>query len=100
MAMVKKLASIGCTHEEIAAALDVCSLTLIRRPKFVEFFKKGQELMKVSLRRAQYTSAVTKGNVAMLIWMGKQYLGQRERTEISGQDGLIKIYAGIDVNKV
>jgi hypothetical protein len=33
-----------------------------------------------SLRRMQYESA-TKGNIAMQIWLGKQYLGQRDNLD-------------------
>jgi hypothetical protein len=33
-----------------------------------------------SLRRLQYEAAKT-GNVTMQIWLGKQWLGQKDRTE-------------------
>ena len=35
----------------------------------------------MSLRRAQYQKALD-GNPTMLIWLGKQILGQRERVDI------------------
>ena len=34
----------------------------------------------MSIRRMQYGSA-EKGSVAMMIWLGKQYLGQKEKVE-------------------
>jgi hypothetical protein len=40
---------------------------------------KGREALKQSLRRAQLTVALN-GNPTMLIWLGKQYLGQSENT--------------------
>ena len=38
--------------------------------------------MKSSLRRFQYTSAKS-GSVPMQIWMGKQYLGQRDKNDVT-----------------
>ncbi len=37
----------------------------------------------ISLRRMQFKKAQV-GNVPMLIWLGKQYLGQSEKHELSG----------------
>ena len=39
-------------------------------------FKKYSGQGKLSLRRKQYMKAVHEGNVPLLIWLGKQYLGQ------------------------
>ena len=36
----------------------------------------------MSLRRAQWKSAKS-GNVTMQIWLGKQWLGQKEQSEVS-----------------
>lgn len=36
----------------------------------------------ISLRRAQWMSAVQDRNVTMMIWLGKQYLGQKDRFEM------------------
>jgi hypothetical protein len=41
---------------------------------------KGRENLKQSLRRWQIQSA-QKGNIAMLIWLGKQYLDQSDKIE-------------------
>jgi len=59
----------------MAAFLDCGKRTLERR--YGAVIEKGREGMKLSLRRMQYQTA-DKGNVAMQIWLGKQYLGQRE----------------------
>jgi hypothetical protein len=75
--MVEKLAHIQCTHVEIASALNVSVDTLTRNPHFAEVFKRGAEGGRKSLRRMQFESA-NKGNIAMQIWLGKQYLGQSE----------------------
>lgn len=81
---VRALAGIGCTHEEIAAVLKCSPDTLTRR--FADALKEGKEHAKASLRRMQWQAAEN-GNVAMLIWLGKQLLGQRDyqRLEHSGE---------------
>ena len=84
----KKMAMIMCTQEEIAAVLDVSVRTLERSKQFCQVFKKGQETGKASLRRMQYKAA-EEGNVTAQIWLGKQYLGQKDmsRQELTGRDG-------------
>jgi hypothetical protein len=84
--MVQDLASIGCKVIEIAKLLDVSEDTLNRR--FAVEIAKGKENLKMSLRRWQLESA-KKGNVTMLIWLGKQYLEQKDKIEnsITGENG-------------
>ena len=74
--LVTKLAKINCTMAEIAAVVG-CSVDTLER-RFAEVIKKGQEEGKSSLRRLQWLQA-EKGNANMLIWLGKQWLGQRDR---------------------
>jgi hypothetical protein len=75
--LVEKLAHIQCTQAEIAATLGVSVDTLARHKHFAETYKRGGEGGRKSLRRMQFESA-TKGNIAMQIWLGKQYLGQSD----------------------
>lgn len=82
-----KLASILCTDEEIAAVLDVSADTLTRR--FAEALKRGRQVGKKSLRRKQFQLAM-KGDRTMLIWLGKQHLGQTDKVE-QAHDGGIKV---------
>jgi hypothetical protein len=72
---VEELAAIDCTYEEMAAVLDCSTKTLKRR--FGPLIEKGRESGKTSLRRAQFKAAIG-GNVTMLIWLGKQRLGQAD----------------------
>lgn len=91
---VEKLCALQCTQEEVAQFCQVTVDTLNSRCKdeqgmsFSEFFDLKRGTGKVSLRRAQWQLA-HKGNATMLIWLGKQYLGQRDRAlhEHSGPDG-------------
>ena len=78
--MVEKLANIQCTQEEIASFLGVSVRTLQRDEDFCRIYKKGQENGKMSLRRIQFKLA--EKNTSMAIFLGKQYLGQRDNVEV------------------
>lgn len=73
---VEILASMMCSIEEIAHVMGCDRGTLADR--FSTAIAKGRSLGKISLRRAQFKSA-TRGNAVMLIWLGKQYLGQTDK---------------------
>jgi hypothetical protein len=81
--IVKKLCAIQCTGEEIAGVIGVSYDTVVARIQeeygitFPEYIKRHSPDGKVSLRRKQYQVAMN-GNATMLIWLGKQYLNQRE----------------------
>lgn len=77
---VERLAGIMCTQEEIANYLDLSVRTLLRDERFCHIYKKGIDDGRMSIRRQQYKSAQG-GNVTMQIWLGKQYLNQRDRNE-------------------
>jgi len=79
---VEKLASYGLTNKEISEALGYDENTLKRN--FEIFLIKGKANLKERLRRKQIQVAM-QGNVTMLIWLGKQYLGQTEKVEESGE---------------
>ena len=72
---VQKLAQIGCKDKEIAEWFGIDSNTL--RYNFSVELLKGRESLKHSLRRAQISVALN-GNPTMLIWLGKNLLGQSE----------------------
>lgn len=74
---LKKLAAIQCTTAEMAAVLGVSSDTLERR--FAAIIKDGRENGRMSLKRKQFEVAMS-GNTTMLIWLGKQWLNQRDKT--------------------
>lgn len=74
--MVEKLAGIQCTQQEIASFLGCSVDTLQRDETFCGIYKKGMENGKMSLRRIQYKLA--EKNPTMAIWLGKQYLGQKD----------------------
>lgn len=83
---VRKLSLLQCTQNEIASFLGVSVDTLLRRKEFCVLHKKGMEEGRMSLRRLQWKKAQD-GNTTMLIWLGKQYLGQSDKQEMTGKDG-------------
>ena len=87
---VERLAAIMCTQEEIANHLDISVRTLLRDDTFCHIYKKGLDEGKMSIRRQQYKSALS-GNVTMQIWLGTQYLNQRDRNEITNKETVDKL---------
>ncbi|HUX65577.1 MAG TPA: hypothetical protein VMV42_00385 [archaeon] len=86
---VFKLASIGLTYGEIAVVEECDPSTLTKRLSHV--IKKGHERRNASLRRKQFEVAMS-GNVGMLVWLGKQYLDQRDKQEVTnGPDPLAEL---------
>lgn len=72
---VFRLAQIGCKNQEIADWFGVDENTLTYN--FSVELLKGRESLKQSLRQAQIRLALN-GNATMLIWLGKNILGQQE----------------------
>ena len=77
---VERLAGLGCTNTEIASFFDVGEHII--RKSYAEYLTKGRDKGKIRLRQWQLKSA-ERGNVAMLIWLGKQMLGQTDKQEIT-----------------
>lgn len=75
---------IGCTNDEIATLLGISRTTfyehMSRDPKIGEAIDAGRNQGKATLRRLQWAAA-QKGNTTMLIWLGKQMLGQKDKVE-------------------
>ncbi len=92
----EKLASYQCTMLEIAAFFDMTDDTLRTRLKehyglnFQEWFEIYSAKGKMSIRREQFNMA-EKGSVPMLIWLGKNYLGQSDNVEKPGKEELYQL---------
>lgn len=86
----EKLCGIQCTLEEIANIMDCSADTVERWCKrtydlgFADAYKKYSSDGKASLRRIQFRLA--EKSAAMAIWLGKQYLGQRDRDIADAMD--------------
>jgi len=86
--MVEKLAGIQCTQQEIASFLGCSVDTLQRDETFCGIYKKGMDSGKMSLRRTQFKLA--EKNPTMALWLGKQYLGQKDNIEVESTQ-LVKV---------
>jgi hypothetical protein len=101
--LIEALCQSQCTQDEIAAHLDV-SLSSLERVcrrdkgmKFDAFFKQKRKRGFVSLRHKQYQIAIG-GNVTMLIWLGKQWLGQTDKQVVTTKDATPK-ESPVDIEK-
>ena len=73
---VTKLAQMGGTNEDISAIIGISERAL--SVHFREILKTARANLHISLRTAQVQSAVIDRNPSMLVWLGKNYLKQRE----------------------
>ncbi len=89
--LVEELARLHVPKKEIAAIVGCSVDTLDRR--FAAIIDKGNAAGKTKLRRLQMEAA-ERGNVTMLIWLGKQMLGQSDRPQTDS------ILHDIDLNKL
>ena len=80
---VRKLAAIHCTVDEIADVMAVSRDTIYRNYK--NELDMGRAEGKMTLR-ADQLKAARNGSGAMLIWLGKQILGQKDQQEIAVVD--------------
>lgn len=89
--VLEGLCRIHCTQAECASVFGVSIDTLAARIReefdltFPEYYKQFDGSGKASLRRAQMSKALS-GNATMLIWMGKQLLGQRDKIDTTTTD--------------
>lgn len=83
----ERLCEMQCTNREICEFFRTTDKTLSAWCKrtygqgFDEIYKELRGAGKVSLRRMQWRAA--ENNVTMLIWLGKQYLGQTDKQAVS-----------------
>jgi len=89
--LIRKLAKIQCTQEEIAAVCG-CSVDTLDR-NYAEIIKDGKEDGKASLRRLQFKIAES-GNASMSIFLGKVYLNQKDESYSAPQYSQIIVERG------
>jgi AraC-like DNA-binding protein len=80
--LIAKLASIQCTNKEIAEVVGISEGALARR--FGKVIEKNKQQGRQSLRRSQWQKAHD-GDTRMMIFLGKQYLNQKDNPE-DGED--------------
>ena len=96
----ESLCGLQCTKEEICSFFDVTDKTLENWCKrtykagFSEVFKQKRGKGKISLRRSQFRLAEKNANMA--IWLGKQYLGQKDNIDVTSDDVIKKLDEVLD----
>lgn len=79
------LAGMQCTYEEIAAVFGIKKRQFIDRIQaestLKEIIEDGWANGRASIRRQQF-KMLMEGNATMAVWLGKQYLGQRDQASI------------------
>jgi hypothetical protein len=86
--LVEDLLGIQCTKVEVCDILKISDDTISRRCKsefgltYAEYSDQKGSKGRVSLRRKQYELAMS-GDRVMLIWLGKQYLKQSDKQELT-----------------
>jgi hypothetical protein len=88
---LEKLCSLQCTDAEIADWFGVSTRTIEtrrKRPEFAQVMQRGRSKGRISVRRAQM-KMLDSGNGTMGVWLGKQFLGQRDvlTNQHVGKDG-------------
>ena len=81
--LVEGMASVGATNIEIAEFAGCSVDTLTRR--FADVLTKSRAGMRVRLRQLQWKAAAA-GDRTMLIWLGKQELGQKDKSDVTSDD--------------
>jgi len=97
----------GCSGREIAAQLGVHENTLYMRCKeeknvdFVAFKQEKQAAGDAMLKAVQFEEAVTNRDKTMMVWLGKQRLGQRDRFENTNKNLNAEVKdLGIDIDNL
>lgn len=97
------LCAIQCTQEEICSVLNCNTDTLNSWCKktygvnFSEIFKEKRQGGKASLRRMQWKLA--EKNATMGIWLGKQYLEQKDNIDVNANQKIERIEIVNDLPK-
>jgi hypothetical protein len=79
---IKVLARCHCPDTEIAAFMGVAERTIQRH--FGALLKEEREAGRANLRSWQFAAA-QRGNITMMIWLGKQLLGQRDKSDVRAE---------------
>lgn len=91
----EKLCGMQCTLEEIAGFFECCDDTInnwcqeVYGDNFSGVFKRKSVGGKISLRRTQFK--IAEKNASMAIFLGKQYLGQKDVIETDNTHEISKV---------
>jgi len=96
LAILHGLGKVQCTWREVAAVLRIDQSTLTRFfqafPEAREVYEDGLAVGCRSLRRTQFRLA--QSSATMAIFLGKQYLGQTDKSEVEHTGGIDHAFVG------
>ena len=81
---LEKLAAMHCTQQEVAAFFNTTRKTIslkLRQEPYKSAWERGWGKGNISLRRKQFQAAEA-GDRTMLVWLGKQWLGQTDKSQV------------------
>ena len=87
LARIDELAEAQCKDTTIAEALEIDPDTFKRH--FAERTRQKRALGKATVMQKQYKGCMQPGAVTERIWWGKQHLEQKDRQDISSDDGAL-----------
>ena len=83
---VYRLSTYGCTMEEMSDFFQIDRETL--KYNFLNYIRQGESGLRVRLRKKQIEIALD-GNPTMLIWLGKNLLGQTDAPQANENDRVL-----------
>lgn len=99
---VDRLLQANCTGTQIASRLGIHADTLYRacqnehKVDFTAYSQQKREHGDTLLNEQQFALAM-KGNLGMLIWLGKQRLGQQDKTKNENETKVTVLKAEVEV---
>jgi hypothetical protein len=79
--LIEELAYVGCPYDEIATLLNTSASAIQKYYKSI--INRSEVRWRFDLRKAQIINGLdNKGSASMLIWLGKQYLSQKEDPQL------------------
>lgn len=102
---LEKLCALQCTDEDIADWFGVSTRTVEtrrKRPEFAQAMQRGRSKGRISVRRAQM-KMLDSGNGTMGVWLGKQFLGQRDvltNQHVGSDGGPIQVACKLDFSRL
>ena len=86
--MLERLAAVSLSQDEIGAIMGMTSRTIRRKLSSSKMaraaYDRGYERCTASLKRKLVEMAMD-GQPTMLVWLGKQHLGQRDESRVQAQ---------------
>lgn len=91
IAEMEKYALAGCQNNTIATLMDFDKCLIDQRPDIKKLLTKKRAERKYNLRSSQDKAAITNLNPALLIFLGKNELGQSDKQDLNVKGNLTNL---------